>query len=210
MPYKSLLCSCIIITMHGPLMIAARNSDTRACARGSFFSSSSSSSSHFQSLFYPARRVVRCTRWIRSELLARLSLNLKTSYLRELVTRARRRKKCQFGKRPANTVTRPWPRRCRPRHRLQWTFSFIAAALPEESAIMVRCTRELYIHVKERKRRDIISTRIYSSAAMRIEKNNMHIHLRLARAISLERKTDGAARRDWKKKKENHAPIDRE
>ncbi|CAB0034114.1 unnamed protein product, partial [Trichogramma brassicae] len=47
-----------------------------------------------------------------------LTARRSTSYLRELVTRARRRKKCQFGKRPANTVTRPWPRRCRPRHRL--------------------------------------------------------------------------------------------
>ncbi|CAB0044004.1 unnamed protein product [Trichogramma brassicae] len=34
-----------------------------------------------------------------------LTARRSTSYLRELVTRARRRKKCQFGKRPANTVT---------------------------------------------------------------------------------------------------------
>ncbi|CAB0042940.1 unnamed protein product, partial [Trichogramma brassicae] len=43
------------------------------------------------------------------------------SYLRELVPQLAAAKKCQFGKRPANTVTRPWPRRCRPRH--QWVIN---------------------------------------------------------------------------------------
>ncbi|CAB0044661.1 unnamed protein product [Trichogramma brassicae] len=69
------------------------------------------------------------------------------------------RKKCQFGKRPANTVTRPWPRRCRPRHRSRCISSsrcclsskscskcIIFASRPSDNSI---CSSELVFNVLE-------------------------------------------------------------